>query len=106
MFFGHADPDLAGERCVSERLACFVEQAHDTPRIAQQGLAGGRQGNTARTPPEKVAAGYFFEPFDLHADRRLGAVNRIRRPRQAARIGNGHESSEKVAVESCVHGCC
>ncbi len=45
-----------------------------------------------------------FESFDLHTDRRLGSVNRIRRPREAAQIGNRHERSEKVAIEMRIHG--
>ena len=99
---GHAEHDPAGDVGPDHRGPGFVAQGQHAPRVAEQDLAVLRRRDAARPADEQRLAERGLERLDLHAHRRLRAVDDFGRAADVAGIGHRDDHGQDVQVE-CFH---
>ena len=101
---GRADGHLAGQRVAVERGQRLDMGVQDVPGMGQQGLAVAGQPDRAPGAREQLAAEQLLQPLDLHADRRLGAVDPVRRGGEAAGLRDRDEAAQQLGLQGGEHG--
>ena len=103
--------DLIGFRAADVRLAArdivqrrefpgrFVHHIHNVLRPLAQQHAFIRQAQSGAAPAEELLAQFLLQILHLLGQRRLGNVQRFRRPRHIARPGN----FQKIAQYADLH---
>ena len=81
----------AGERLLVQRQHLLA--------VLDENLAVAGQTQAAFAAIEKNDPGEFFEPPDLHADRRLGLVEFVRGFGEAGMIVDGDERAQEIQFE-------
>jgi hypothetical protein len=82
-----------------------VVQRQQFARLAEQPLAvDGRAHGAAAAPLQERLAEQPFEPLHLHGHGRLRAADEVRGAREAALLGDQHEGTEQVRIQSGGHG--
>ncbi len=91
------------QRGLSVELDRLAQQREHPLGIGQEFPPHRRQRDAARQPFEDRTAKHGLEVADLHADRRLGAPDRLGRARDAAGLRHREEVAQKIAVECGGH---
>ena len=73
------------------RPARSVDLGEDQPRVGEEALAGGQQGDTSRRALEQRGPELVLEVADLPGQRRLGDVELARGATDVLRLGHGDE---------------
>ena len=91
-----AEADRTGRGLVKvpDILFRLAERRQDGAGVLVEPASGCRQRDAARPSFEQFDAEIVFERGDVMAQRRLGDVEPLRRPRQHAGVGNGDEVSD------------
>jgi hypothetical protein len=84
---------------LAQILHGFLIQPQDAAGIIEEPFAGEAQFDMRFRAMEQRHADAVFQALDLHAHRRLGAVEGARRAREGAMVGNGDKGQEEVRIE-------
>ncbi|MNL16362.1 hypothetical protein D3C87_1373990 [compost metagenome] len=78
----------------------FAVQLEDAPRITQQHLALGGEPHLPSVTLEQLTLQHiFFQPFHLHADGRLGAMDQFTGAGKAALVGNRDKGAQHFGID-------
>ena len=89
--------DAVGHR-PRHHVARLLLERENPPRVGEETLAFLGERRLLAVPLQQRATEFVFEPLDLLADRRLGAVHPLARPREPAGIDNRHETTKKIYI--------
>src|SRR5580704_13865207 len=96
---GDAEPDDTLARWSSDDVTRLLCQRENAPRVGQQAFAPLRWSDTLAVSVEQRLAKCLFEPPDLLAHGRLGAMNPLTRAGEAAGIDDRYEAAQEVEVQ-------
>src|SRR5436190_21605368 len=81
---GHAEADASARLVVGNGVQRLVLERAQAPRIADEDLAGGSQGDAAARAVEQPLADPLLQPLDDDTDGGLGLTQRLGRRGEAA----------------------
>ena len=86
---------------LTQGIEHFTVQFEDAPRIAEQHMAFGSKADIAPVALEQCAFEHvIFEPFHLHADGRLRAVDHFGGTGKTTVIGNRGKGAQQVGIDA------
>ena len=94
-----SETNLAGHGAAAHGGQGRVVHLQNPPGIAQQGLPRLGQFHNPALAAEQGRARTVFQPPDLKADRRLGAVDALGGGAEAARVGDGDEGAQQIGIK-------
>jgi len=95
----HAQAQGGGHPRAGQRLAQFLVQRQQAPRVAQHGLAGIGGAHVAHATVEQPVPGQFLQPPHLLADRGLGGMQARGGGGEAAAVGHRQQGAQQIEVE-------
>ena len=98
--FRNANSHAPGHVGLKELRKGTVIQPEKLARGAQQALSRRGEFQGSRRTIKNRAAELILQPFDLQADRRLGAPQPVSGSREASSVSNRDEAPQEIEIQS------
>ena len=96
----HAEPHHTFDLTLGQPADGFFVERENPLGVTEQSFACGAQIDIRLGPAEQLDAEAIFQPLDLHADSRLGPVQRDGRAGEGAVVGHGDERPQQFRIQA------